>query len=160
MSERLMSDINRSWEDKLRQSEQVRDQNLKMMEQQGVTQDLRKINNRLPNLVNLNEDPQLSEMLIYIIKEGVTTVGKDADNDIELSGVFVRAKHAAIHCSEDNVVTVRLLLLLSSLHSVPEINIRSRQPWPVEALLRTCNGKVALLHQTRRAITKLTRTAT
>eukprot|EP00041_Stephanoeca_diplocostata_P037451 m.1418900 g.1418900 ORF g.1418900 m.1418900 type:complete len:1551 (-) comp25038_c0_seq31:1267-5919(-) len=106
MSERLMSDINRSWEDKLRQSEQVRDQNLKMMEQQGVTQDLRKINNRLPNLVNLNEDPQLSEMLIYIIKEGVTTVGKDADNDIELSGVFVRAKHAAIHCSEDNVVTL------------------------------------------------------
>lgn len=86
---------------------QVRDQNVKMMEQQGVAQDLRKINNRLPNLVNLNEDPQLSEMLIYIIKEGVTTVGKDADNDIELSGLFVRAKHAAIHCTDDNVVTVR-----------------------------------------------------
>ena len=28
------------------------------------------MDNRLPNLVNLNEDPQLSEMLLYILKEG------------------------------------------------------------------------------------------
>ena len=30
-----------------------------------------KIENRLPTLVNLNEDPQLSEMLLYVVKEGV-----------------------------------------------------------------------------------------
>ena len=36
-----------------------------------MAKDLRKVDNRLPNLVNLNEDPQLSEMLIYIIKEGM-----------------------------------------------------------------------------------------
>ena len=29
-----------------------------------------KVDNRLPNLVNLNEDPQLSEMLLYVLKEG------------------------------------------------------------------------------------------
>ena len=29
-----------------------------------------KVDNRLPNLVNLNEDPQLSEMLLYMLKEG------------------------------------------------------------------------------------------
>jgi hypothetical protein len=34
------------------------------------------MDNHLPNLVNLNEDPQLSEMLLYMVKEGVTTVGK------------------------------------------------------------------------------------
>jgi len=28
------------------------------------------VDNRLPNLVNLNEDPQLSEMLLYMLKEG------------------------------------------------------------------------------------------
>ena len=28
------------------------------------------MDNRLPNLVNLNEDPQLSEMLLYMLKEG------------------------------------------------------------------------------------------
>ena len=31
---------------------------------------MRKVDNRRPNLVNLNEDPQLSEMLIYILKDG------------------------------------------------------------------------------------------
>ena len=30
-----------------------------------------KVDNRLPNLVNLNEDPQLSEMLLYMLKEGM-----------------------------------------------------------------------------------------
>lgn len=29
-----------------------------------------KVDNKLPNLVNLNEDPQLSEMLLYMLKEG------------------------------------------------------------------------------------------
>ena len=28
------------------------------------------MDNKLPNLVNLNEDPQLSEMLLYMLKEG------------------------------------------------------------------------------------------
>ena len=31
------------------------------------------IDNRMPNLVNLNEDPQLSEMLLYVLKEGMIT---------------------------------------------------------------------------------------
>ena len=29
-----------------------------------------KVDNRLPNLVNLNEDPQLSDLLLYILKDG------------------------------------------------------------------------------------------
>lgn len=103
MRVQLMTEINRSWEEKLRQSEKVREENQKMMEQRGE-RDVRKVDNRQPNLVNLNEDPQLSEMLIYIVNEGLTTVGKDPDNDIELRGVFVRGNHAAIHCAEDNTV--------------------------------------------------------
>ena len=31
------------------------------------------MDNKLPNLVNLNEDPQLSEMLLYMLKEGEKT---------------------------------------------------------------------------------------
>ena len=30
-----------------------------------------KVDNRLPNLVNLNEDPQLSDLLLYILKDGI-----------------------------------------------------------------------------------------
>lgn len=54
------------------------------------------MDNRLPNLVNLNEDPQLSEVLLYLIKEGETTVGRYTPNskhDIQLSGVLIADDH-------------------------------------------------------------------
>lgn len=58
-----------------------------------------KVNNRLPNLVNLTDDPQLSEMLLYVLKEGVTTVGRKGggilseSHDIELKGALVMENH-------------------------------------------------------------------
>lgn len=55
-----------------------------------------KVDNRLPNLVNLNEDPQLSEMLLYMIKEGQTTVGKlkpESNHDIQLTGALIADQH-------------------------------------------------------------------
>lgn len=54
------------------------------------------MDNHLPNLVNLNEDPQLSEILLYMIKEGTTTVGKykpNSSRDIQLSGVLIADEH-------------------------------------------------------------------
>uniref|UniRef100_A0A8C4GF78 Kinesin-like protein KIF14 n=1 Tax=Dicentrarchus labrax TaxID=13489 RepID=A0A8C4GF78_DICLA len=58
-----------------------------------------KVDNRLPNLVNLNEDPQLSEMLLYMIKEGQTTVGKlksESSHDIQLTGALIADQHCVI----------------------------------------------------------------
>lgn len=63
------------------------------LQKSGVTF---KVDNRLPNLVNLNEDPQLSEMLLYMIKEGRTTVGKlksDCTHDIQLTGALIADQH-------------------------------------------------------------------
>lgn len=57
------------------------------------------MDNHLPNLVNLSEDPQLSEMLLYMVKEGITTVGKykpDSSHDIQLSGVLIADDHCTI----------------------------------------------------------------
>jgi len=61
------------------------------------------VNSRLPNLVNLTEDPQLSETLLYMLPEGRTTVGNagrhtreeggSAGNHIELSGPLVCQNH-------------------------------------------------------------------
>lgn len=55
-----------------------------------------KVDNQLPNLVNLNEDPQLSELLLYIIKTGQTRVGQKRPNsthDIQLSGALIADNH-------------------------------------------------------------------
>ena len=60
----------RSWEEKLLLTKKMQDESVRAMESQGLARDMRKVDNRRPNLVNLNEDPQLSEMLIYILKDG------------------------------------------------------------------------------------------
>lgn len=55
-----------------------------------------KINNSQPSLVNLNEDPQLTEMLLYMLKDGVNKVGlmkEGSTHDIQLNGVLIAEDH-------------------------------------------------------------------
>lgn len=47
---------------------------------------------KTPHLVNLNEDPLMSECLLYHIKDGVTRVGQE-EADIKLTGRFIRRHH-------------------------------------------------------------------
>ncbi|GAB1285487.1 Kinesin-like protein KIF14 [Apodemus speciosus] len=94
--ERDMAEIHRVWKEKFEQAEKRKLQETKELQKAGVTFQM---DNHLPNLVNLNEDPQLSEMLLYMVKEGVTTVGKCAPNsnhDIQLSGVLIADDHCTI----------------------------------------------------------------
>ncbi|XP_034386858.1 kinesin-like protein KIF14 isoform X2 [Cyclopterus lumpus] len=94
--EREMVEANRAWREKLEQAEIRKREETKELQKAGVTF---KVDNRLPNLVNLNEDPQLSEMLLYMIKEGRTTVGKlksESRHDIQLSGALIADQHCVI----------------------------------------------------------------
>eukprot|EP00730_Choanoeca_flexa_P005630 TRINITY_DN11987_c0_g1_i1.p1 TRINITY_DN11987_c0_g1~~TRINITY_DN11987_c0_g1_i1.p1 ORF type:complete len:1495 (+),score=462.43 TRINITY_DN11987_c0_g1_i1:149-4633(+) len=91
----LMTAMNRSWEEKLREAEKMRQENAKQMEASGMA-NVHKIDNRLPNLVNLNEDPQLSEMLFYMLREGETVVGNREECDVQLSGTLVLPKHCVL----------------------------------------------------------------
>ncbi|ELW57894.1 Kinesin-like protein KIF14 [Tupaia chinensis] len=94
--ERDMAEMQRVWKEKFEQAEKRKLQETKELQKAGITFQM---DNHLPNLVNLNEDPQLSEMLLYMIKEGTTTVGKyraDASHDIQLSGVLIADDHCTI----------------------------------------------------------------
>ncbi|KAM9130433.1 kinesin-like protein KIF14 isoform 2-T2 [Pangshura tecta] len=94
--ERDMAEMQRAWKEKFEQAEQRKIEETKELQKAGITF---KMDNRLPNLVNLNEDPQLSEMLLYMIKEGQTTVGKykpNSHHDIQLSGVLIADDHCVI----------------------------------------------------------------
>ncbi|MGH0118850.1 UNVERIFIED_CONTAM: hypothetical protein FKN15_001197 [Acipenser sinensis] len=52
------------------------------LEKAGITF---KVDNLLPNLVNLNEDPQLSEMLLYMIREGRPNVISNVAGTVSLT---------------------------------------------------------------------------
>ena len=59
------------------------------------------INSIQPSLVNLNEDPQLNEMLLYVLKEGVNRVGLMLDgctHDIQLTGALIAEDHWYEYC--------------------------------------------------------------
>ncbi|XP_047196263.1 kinesin-like protein KIF1B isoform X23 [Hippoglossus stenolepis] len=59
---------------------------------------------KTPHLVNLNEDPLMSECLLYYIKDGITRVGKadtERRQDIVLSGAHIKEEHC-IFRSERN----------------------------------------------------------
>uniref|UniRef100_A0AAR2JEB3 Kinesin-like protein KIF14 n=1 Tax=Pygocentrus nattereri TaxID=42514 RepID=A0AAR2JEB3_PYGNA len=92
--EREMAEV--TWKEKLEQAERRKREETKELQRVGITF---KVDNRLPNLVNLNEDPQLSEMLLYMIKEGQTKVGKlksESAHDIQLSGALIADEHCVI----------------------------------------------------------------
>ncbi|XP_016129300.1 kinesin-like protein KIF14 [Sinocyclocheilus grahami] len=94
--EHEMAEAHRTWKEKLEEAERRKREETKELQRAGVTF---KVDNRLPNLVNLNEDPQLSEMLLYMIKEGETKVGKlksESAHDIQLSGALIADEHCVI----------------------------------------------------------------
>ncbi|NXQ38176.1 KIF14 protein, partial [Catharus fuscescens] len=94
--EQNMAEMQRTWKEKLQQAEKRKLEDIKELQKAGIAF---KMDNHLPNLVNLNEDPQLSEVLLYMIKEGETTVGRCTPNskhDIQLSGVLIADDHCVI----------------------------------------------------------------
>ncbi|KFW68585.1 Kinesin-like KIF14, partial [Pygoscelis adeliae] len=94
--ERDMAEMQRAWKEKFEQAEKRKLEDIEELQKAGIAF---KMDNHLPNLVNLNEDPQLSEVLLYMIKEGETTVGRYTPNskhDIQLSGVLIADNHCVI----------------------------------------------------------------
>ncbi|XP_076822922.1 kinesin-like protein KIF14 isoform X2 [Clavelina lepadiformis] len=102
-AERERDEVQEQWKRKLEQSEKRKAEEINELKRAGVSF---KVDNQLPNLVNLNEDPQLSELLLYMIKHGVTRVGKKGgDCDIQLSGALIANFHCKIF-NVDEVVTI------------------------------------------------------
>ncbi|XP_069800065.1 kinesin-like protein KIF14 [Dendropsophus ebraccatus] len=104
--ERQLTETQKSWEEKLQLAKYQKIEEAKELQKAGVCF---KVNNRLPSLVNLNEDPQLSEVLLYLIKEGQTKVGKQhpgSDHEIQLSGVLIANDHCTINNEHGQVTLI------------------------------------------------------
>ena len=60
--ERLMADTTRTWMDRLKMTEQRKLEEVENLRKAGISLG---VENRLPNLVNLNEDPQVTNVQWY-----------------------------------------------------------------------------------------------
>ncbi|KAI9295308.1 kinesin-domain-containing protein [Neoconidiobolus thromboides FSU 785] len=102
VSEKLMKELNQTWEEKLIQTQSIQADREKALEELGITIEKNDVGvhspKRTPHLVNLNEDPLMSECLIYSLKLGITKVGlmeseEERDVEIKLSGTSILPNH-------------------------------------------------------------------
>ncbi|XP_051928940.1 kinesin-like protein KIF1A isoform X8 [Hippocampus zosterae] len=107
-TEKIIAELNETWEEKLRRTEAIRMEREALLAEMGVAmrEDGGTVGvfspKKTPHLVNLNEDPLMSECLLYYIKDGITRVGRvDAASrqDIVLSGHFIKDEHCTFTSS-------------------------------------------------------------
>jgi kinesin family protein 1 len=102
---KLMADINESWEEKMRKTQQIQRERELALESLGIelSSDLIGISTpkKLPHLVNLSEEPLLTECLVYNLKPGRTRCGnidESSECEIQLGGTSI----LPVHCFFDN----------------------------------------------------------
>uniref|UniRef100_A0ABD2XEL7 Kinesin-like protein unc-104 n=1 Tax=Trichogramma kaykai TaxID=54128 RepID=A0ABD2XEL7_9HYME len=113
-SEKLIAELNETWEEKLKRTEAIRVQREAVFAEMGVAVKEDGVTvgvfspKKTPHLVNLNEDPLMSECLIYYIKDGFTRIGSAEANipqDIQLSGPHILSEHCVFE-NHEGVITL------------------------------------------------------
>ncbi|XP_017754864.1 PREDICTED: kinesin-like protein unc-104 isoform X12 [Eufriesea mexicana] len=113
-SEKLIAELNETWEEKLKRTELVRLQREAAFAEMGVAVKEDGVTvgvfspKKTPHLVNLNEDPLMSECLIYYIKDGFTRIGSAEANipqDIQLCGPHILSEHCVFE-NHESIITL------------------------------------------------------
>jgi kinesin family member 1 len=113
-SEKLYTDLNQTWEQKLKKTEEIHKEREAALEELGISIEKGFVGlhtpKKMPHLVNLSDDPLLAECLVYNLKPGTTIVGNaDANahpgSQIRIEGSRILPEHCAFE-NVDNIVTV------------------------------------------------------
>ena len=113
-SEKLYSDLNQTWEQKLQKTEEIHKEREAALEELGISIEKGFVGlhtpKKMPHLVNLSDDPLLAECLVYNLKPGTTTVGNvdvvgEHVSEIRLNGTRILDEHCTFE-NTDNVVTL------------------------------------------------------
>ncbi|CAO3645895.1 unnamed protein product [Cunninghamella blakesleeana] len=122
-SQKLLDQTNQTWEEKLLKTREVRIEREKALEAMGILVESNSMGihapKQIPHLVNLNEDPLMTECLIYQIKVGKTIVGRfesDTLVDIRLSGPNILDDHCYFENTNEKVI------LYPKLNSMTMVN--------------------------------------
>ncbi len=105
-SQKLFSELNETWEQKLHRTQEIQRQREAALDDLGISVIMGGVGlhtpKRTPHLVNLSEDPLLSECLVYNIRPGITVVGNGNDAS---DGVTIKLRGSKIlnrHCHFEN----------------------------------------------------------
>ncbi|KAI2640313.1 kinesin heavy chain [Xylaria nigripes] len=114
-SEKLLTDLNQTWEEKLLKTEEIHKEREAALEELGISIEKGFVGlhtpKKMPHLVNLSDDPLLAECLVYNLKPGKTTVGNVDSNaehqaNIRLNGTRILHNHCTFDNATDGTVTI------------------------------------------------------
>lgn len=114
-SEKLLQDLNQTWEQKLAKTEEIHKEREAALEELGISIEKGFIGlttpKKMPHLVNLSDDPLLAECLVYNLKPGLTTVGNVESNadhqaNIRLNGSRILHEHCVFENANDVVTLI------------------------------------------------------
>ncbi len=114
-SEKLLQDLNQTWEQKLAKTEEIHKEREAALEELGISIEKGFIGlstpKKMPHLVNLSDDPLLAECLVYNLKPGTTTIGNVESNadhqaNIRLNGSRILHEHCTFENAPDGTVTL------------------------------------------------------
>ncbi|KAI0431700.1 kinesin heavy chain [Xylaria sp. FL1042] len=114
-SEKLLTDLNQTWEEKLQKTEEIHKEREAALEELGISIEKGFVGlhtpKKMPHLVNLSDDPLLAECLVYNLKPGKTTVGNVDSNaehqaNIRLNGTRILHDHCTFDNAMDGTVTI------------------------------------------------------
>ncbi|XP_067132999.1 kinesin-like protein KIF14 [Centruroides vittatus] len=101
----LLDSSKKNWEERLQQTEKRKEEEILKLKKVGIAL---KMEGVYPSLINLNDDPQLSETLLYVLKPGITKVGRleeQSTAEIQLYGRLIASNHCVIK-NEDRLLTI------------------------------------------------------
>lgn len=108
-SEKLLTDLNQTWEQKMQKTEEIHKEREAALEELGISIEKGFIGlstpKKMPHLVNLSDDPLLAECLVYNLKPGITMVGNAEGETSTESHLGIKLKGTRIlpeHCSFEN----------------------------------------------------------
>ncbi|CUS12525.1 unnamed protein product [Tuber aestivum] len=117
-SEKLLGDLNQTWEERLERTQQIHKEREAALEELGISIEKGFIGlstpKKIPHLVNLrlltytSDDPLLAECLVYNIKSGTTSVGNVETSptaQIRLNGSKILTDHCRFE-NENGAVTL------------------------------------------------------
>jgi len=115
-NEKIISQLTETYETKLKRTEMIMSEREASLAELGIM--TKNDGNALgifspkktPHLVNLNEDPFMSECLLYYIKEGVTRVGTPEaaiSQDIVLNGTHILREHCILENRNNELVQLK-----------------------------------------------------
>lgn len=104
--EKLMEEMDKPYEQKLAEQKEADKKHQEEMDERKL-----KENPRAPHLVNLNEDPQLSQKIYNALKEFPVRVGRKNENpkpQIIFGGVSVQKNHAKFEILENGLIQMEI----------------------------------------------------